>query len=158
MGITGTNGKTTTSYLVDSILREAGRTTGLFGTIAYRTPRTTVTASTTTPESLNMQRFLAEVRDAGGSAAVMEASSHALAMDRLWGLRFAVAIFTNLTRDHLDYHKTFEDYLRRRGGCLRARVQVRRRWALSTPTTLTARNWRASPPVRLLTGSRMEHR
>ncbi len=110
VGITGTNGKTTTSYLVDSILREAGRTTGLFGTIAYRTPRASVTASTTTPESLDMQRFLAEVRDAGGTAAVMEASSHALAMDRLWGLQFAAAIFTNLTRDHLDYHKTFDDY------------------------------------------------
>jgi UDP-N-acetylmuramoyl-L-alanyl-D-glutamate--2,6-diaminopimelate ligase len=110
VGVTGTNGKTTTSYLVDSILRAAGRTTGLFGTIAYRTPRASSAASTTTPESLDLQRFLGEVRDAGGSAAVMEASSHALAMDRLWGLHFAVAIFTNLTRDHLDYHKTFDDY------------------------------------------------
>jgi UDP-N-acetylmuramoyl-L-alanyl-D-glutamate--2,6-diaminopimelate ligase len=110
VGITGTNGKTTTSFLVDSILRAAGRTTGLFGTIEYRTPRASITASTTTPESLELQRFLAEVRDAGGSAATMEASSHALAMDRLWGLHFHAAIFTNLTRDHLDYHKTFDEY------------------------------------------------
>jgi UDP-N-acetylmuramoyl-L-alanyl-D-glutamate--2,6-diaminopimelate ligase len=110
VGITGTNGKTTTSFLVDSILRAAGRTTGLFGTITYRTPRGSVDASTTTPESLELQKFLAEVRDAGGTAATMEASSHALAMDRLWGLHFRTAIFTNLTRDHLDFHKTFEDY------------------------------------------------
>lgn len=110
IGITGTNGKTTTSYLVDSILRAAGHTPGLFGTISYRTPRATVDASTTTPESLDLQRFLGEVRDSGGDAAVMEASSHALAMDRLWGLHFDAAIFSNLTRDHLDYHKTFEDY------------------------------------------------
>src|SRR5579862_6330065 len=88
VGITGTNGKTTTSFLVDSILRAAGRTTGLFGTIEYRTPRGSVAASTTTPESLDLQRFLAVVREAGGSAATMEASSHALAMDRLWGLHF----------------------------------------------------------------------
>jgi UDP-N-acetylmuramoyl-L-alanyl-D-glutamate--2,6-diaminopimelate ligase len=110
VGITGTNGKTTTSFLVDSILRAAGRTAGLFGTISYRTPRGRVDAATTTPESLDLQKFLGEVRDAGGDSAVMEASSHALAMDRLWGLHFDVAVFTNLTRDHLDYHKTFEDY------------------------------------------------
>ena len=110
VGITGTNGKTTTSFLVDSILRAAGHIPGLFGTISYRTPRAKVDASTTTPESLDLQKFLSEVREAGGDAAVMEASSHALAMDRLWGLQFDVAIFSNLTRDHLDYHKTFEDY------------------------------------------------
>ena len=67
-------------------------------------------AVNTTPESLDLQQMFAEVRDAGGTHAVLEASSHALAMDRLWGCHFAVAIFTNLTRDHLDYHKTFEDY------------------------------------------------
>ena len=110
VGITGTNGKTTTSFLVDSILRAAGRTTGLFGTIQYRTPRAAVDATATTPESLELQKFLADVRDAGGNTATMEASSHALAMDRLWGLHFRAAIFTNLTRDHLDYHKTFEEY------------------------------------------------
>jgi UDP-N-acetylmuramoyl-L-alanyl-D-glutamate--2,6-diaminopimelate ligase len=110
VGVTGTNGKTTTSYLLDSILRAAGRTAGLFGTIAYRTPQSTVAATTTTPESLDLQSFLAEIARAGGTHAVLEASSHALSMDRLWGCEFAVAVFTNLTRDHLDFHKSFEFY------------------------------------------------
>jgi UDP-N-acetylmuramoyl-L-alanyl-D-glutamate--2,6-diaminopimelate ligase len=110
IGVTGTNGKTTTSYLVDSILRAAGCEVGLFGTIAYRLVRESRLAIHTTPESLDMQNFLADVVRAGGTHAVLEASSHALALDRLWGCPFAVAIFTNLTRDHLDYHKTFEDY------------------------------------------------
>jgi UDP-N-acetylmuramoyl-L-alanyl-D-glutamate--2,6-diaminopimelate ligase len=110
VGVTGTNGKTTTAYLLDSILRAAGRTSGLFGTIAYRTPQATVAAATTTPESLDLQSFLSEIARAGGTHAVLEASSHALAMDRLWGCQFAVAVFTNLTRDHLDYHKSFEAY------------------------------------------------
>jgi UDP-N-acetylmuramoyl-L-alanyl-D-glutamate--2,6-diaminopimelate ligase len=110
VGITGTNGKTTTAYLVDSILRAAGHKTGLFGTIVHRTPAATRRATNTTPESLDLEQFLAEVRDAGGSHAVLEVSSHALAMDRVWGCPFAVALFTNLTRDHLDFHKTLDDY------------------------------------------------
>ncbi len=110
LGVTGTNGKTTTTYLIDSILRAAGHGTGLFGTIAHRTPRACRPAKNTTPESLDLQGFLAELRDAGGTHAVLEVSSHALAMDRAWGCPFAAAVFTNLTRDHLDFHKTFEDY------------------------------------------------
>ncbi|HTS11434.1 MAG TPA: UDP-N-acetylmuramoyl-L-alanyl-D-glutamate--2,6-diaminopimelate ligase [Candidatus Limnocylindrales bacterium] len=110
VGVTGTNGKTTTTFLVDSILRAAGITAGLVGTTGYRTPRGSRPARNTTPESLDLQQMFAEVRDAGGTHAVLEASSHALAMDRLWGCHFAVAVFTNLTRDHLDYHKTFEEY------------------------------------------------
>jgi UDP-N-acetylmuramoyl-L-alanyl-D-glutamate--2,6-diaminopimelate ligase len=110
VGITGTNGKTTTAFLVDSILRAAGRTTGLIGTTGYRTPAGSRAAVNTTPESLDLQQMFAEIRDARGTHAVLEASSHALVMDRLWGCRFAVAIFTNLTRDHLDYHTTFEEY------------------------------------------------
>ena len=110
VGVTGTNGKTTTSYLVDSILRAAGCEVGLFGTIAYRLVRETQPATHTTPESLDLQNFLADVVRAGGTHAVLEASSHALALDRLWGCPFAVAIFTNLSRDHLDYHRTFDDY------------------------------------------------
>jgi UDP-N-acetylmuramoyl-L-alanyl-D-glutamate--2,6-diaminopimelate ligase len=110
IGVTGTNGKTTTSYLVDSILRAAGAEVGLLGTIGYRLVREEVPAPNTTPESLDLQKYLARIVRNGGTHAVLEASSHALAMDRLWGCPFAVAIFTNLTRDHLDYHKTIEDY------------------------------------------------
>jgi UDP-N-acetylmuramoyl-L-alanyl-D-glutamate--2,6-diaminopimelate ligase len=110
VGVTGTNGKTTTTYLVDSILRSTGCTTGLIGTTGYRTPNGQREAANTTPESLELQRIFAEIRDAGGTHATLEASSHALAMDRLWGCHFAGAIFTNLTRDHLDYHQTFEAY------------------------------------------------
>ena len=110
VGITGTNGKTTTSYLVDSLLCAAGHKTGLFGTIAYRTPGGEQMAKNTTPESLDLERFFAEVRDAGGTHATLEVSSHALAMDRVWGIPFAVAVFTNLTRDHLDFHKTLDEY------------------------------------------------
>jgi UDP-N-acetylmuramoyl-L-alanyl-D-glutamate--2,6-diaminopimelate ligase len=108
--VTGTNGKTTTVYLIDSILRAAGHVTGLFGTVAYRTPAGVRVAKNTTPESLDFQRMLAEVRDAGGTHAVLEASSHALSFDRLWGCHFAVVVFTNLTRDHLDYHQTIDKY------------------------------------------------
>jgi UDP-N-acetylmuramoyl-L-alanyl-D-glutamate--2,6-diaminopimelate ligase len=110
VGITGTNGKTTTAYLTDSILNAAGYTTGLVGTTGYRTPKGSRAGANTTPESLDLQQMFAEVRNAGGTHVVLETSSHALAMDRLWGCHFAVAIFTNLTRDHLDYHGTFENY------------------------------------------------
>ncbi len=110
VGVTGTNGKTTTTFLVDAILREAGHISGLVGTTGYRTPAGERPALNTTPESLDLQEIFAEIRDAGGTYATLEASSHALAMDRLTGCHFAAAIFTNLTRDHLDYHKTFEEY------------------------------------------------
>jgi UDP-N-acetylmuramoyl-L-alanyl-D-glutamate--2,6-diaminopimelate ligase len=82
----------------------------LFGTIAYHTPLGEYPAPNTTPESLDLQGFFAEIRDSGGKYAVLEASSHALVMDRLWGCHFQSAVFTNLTRDHLDFHHNFEDY------------------------------------------------
>ena len=110
IGVTGTNGKTTTAHLVDSILRAAGCKAALLGTIGHRLISETRPASNTTPESLDLQEFLDDVVLAGGTHAVLEASSHALAMDRLCGCPFAVTIFTNLTRDHLDYHKTLEEY------------------------------------------------
>ena len=111
VGVTGTNGKTTTAFLVDSILRAAGYTDGpdRHDGISHAEGQLCA-APNTTPESLDLQQIFAEIRDAGGTHVVLEASSHALAMDRLWGCHFAVAIFTNLTRDHLDYHKTFEEY------------------------------------------------
>jgi len=110
VAVTGTNGKTTTTSLVDSVLRASGAKTGLFGTIAYHTPLREYPAPNTTPESLDLQGFLAEIRYGGGTYAVMEASSHALVMDRLWGCHFQAAVFTNLTREHMDFHKNFEDY------------------------------------------------
>ena len=110
IGITGTNGKTTTAFLVDSILRAAGIRTGLFGTIEYRIGDRALPALNTTPESLDLWSYLAETVEGGGAAAVMEVSSHSLAQERVWGFPYAVAVFTNLTRDHLDYHKDFEHY------------------------------------------------
>jgi UDP-N-acetylmuramoyl-L-alanyl-D-glutamate--2,6-diaminopimelate ligase len=108
--VTGTNGKTTTTSVLDSMVKASGARTGLFGTIAYHTPLGDYPAPNTTPESVDLQGFLAEIRDAGGEYAVLEASSHSLAMDRLWGCHFTAAVFTNLTREHMDYHQTFEDY------------------------------------------------
>jgi UDP-N-acetylmuramoyl-L-alanyl-D-glutamate--2,6-diaminopimelate ligase len=110
VGVTGTNGKTTTTSLIESIVHATGAKSGLFGTIAYRTPERTFPAPNTTPESLDLQSFFAEIREQQGKYAIMEASSHALALDRLWGCHFAVAVFTNLTRDHIDFHKTFDNY------------------------------------------------
>ena len=110
VAVTGTNGKTTTTSVIDAIIKASKSKTGLFGTIAYETPSGKYPSPNTTPESVDLQGFLAEIRDAGGKFAVLEASSHSLTMDRLWGLHFTAAVFTNLTREHMDYHKTFEDY------------------------------------------------
>ena len=109
-GITGTNGKTTTCYLVDSVLRAAGKTTAMVGTIEYRMGSEARHAVNTTPESLDLYRMLAELESIGGSHATMEVSSHALALGRVYGIHFHTAIFTNLTRDHLDFHSTMDDY------------------------------------------------
>jgi UDP-N-acetylmuramoyl-L-alanyl-D-glutamate--2,6-diaminopimelate ligase len=109
-GITGTNGKTTTGFLIDSVLRAAGLTTALVGTIEYRLAGRVLPAVNTTPESLDLIKLLAELRAAGGTHATMEVSSHALELGRVYGLRFHTAVFTNLTRDHLDFHVTMEAY------------------------------------------------
>jgi len=110
VGITGTNGKTTTTYLLESILKAAGHRVGLFGTIEYHTAGGVVPALNTTPESLDLQRFLAGLRDTGAGWAVMEVSSHGLALDRVYGCPFAAAVFTNLACDHLDFHQTMDNY------------------------------------------------
>ena len=110
VGITGTNGKTTTTYLLESIFQAAGIPCGVFGTIEYRFAGRTIPAVNTTPESLDLISHFAELAEAGGQAAVMEVSSHALAQERVWGIHFSAAVFTNLTQDHLDYHKDFEHY------------------------------------------------
>jgi UDP-N-acetylmuramoyl-L-alanyl-D-glutamate--2,6-diaminopimelate ligase len=110
VAVTGTNGKTTTTSLVDAMVKASGAKTGLFGTISYHTPLGDYPAPNTTPESVDLQGFFAQIRDSGGKYAVLEASSHSLSMDRLWGCHFQAAVFTNLTREHMDFHKTFEDY------------------------------------------------
>jgi UDP-N-acetylmuramoyl-L-alanyl-D-glutamate--2,6-diaminopimelate ligase len=111
-GITGTNGKSTTSFLLDSILRAAGRTTVLVGTIEYHVAGKILPAPHTTPEALELNRLLAEGLSVGVTESVMEVSSHALDQQRIFGIPFDVAVFTNLTRDHLDYHGTMNDYFR----------------------------------------------
>jgi len=111
VGITGTNGKTTTTYLVKSIIEASGRTAGLIGTIDYRVGDRIYAAPNTTPESLDLQRLLSEMVEFGATHCVMEVSSHALVLGRVVGCRFAAAGFTNLTQDHLDFHKTMDEYL-----------------------------------------------
>jgi UDP-N-acetylmuramoyl-L-alanyl-D-glutamate--2,6-diaminopimelate ligase len=110
VGVTGTNGKTTTAYLIRSILEASGGQAGLLGTIEYRFNGETVAASHTTPESLEVNALLARMVERGCTAAAMEVSSHALSQHRVDSLRFQAAVFTNLTQDHLDYHGTMESY------------------------------------------------
>jgi UDP-N-acetylmuramoyl-L-alanyl-D-glutamate--2,6-diaminopimelate ligase len=109
-GITGTNGKTTTAFLVEAILSAAGRKSALVGTIEYHIVGKVIESPHTTPEALELMQVFAEAVSAGAKEAVMEVSSHALDQQRVYGIPFDVAVFSNLTRDHLDYHKTFEDY------------------------------------------------
>ncbi len=109
-GITGTNGKSTTAFLVESILTAAGRKSALIGTIEYHVAGKVLPAPHTTPEALELNRMLNEALGNGATEAVMEVSSHALAQERVFGVPFDVGVFTNLTRDHLDYHKTMEEY------------------------------------------------
>lgn len=110
VGITGTNGKTTISYLIYEIFKAAGRKPSLLGTVAYRIKDRTVKSSNTTPGPLLLNSLLAEMRDAGSNYAVMEVSSHALKQARVLGVDFKTAVLTNVTGDHLDYHKTMDDY------------------------------------------------
>jgi UDP-N-acetylmuramoyl-L-alanyl-D-glutamate--2,6-diaminopimelate ligase len=109
-GITGTNGKSTTAFLIESVLAAAGRKSALIGTIEYHVAGKTLPAPHTTPEALELSRILHEALAQGATDAVMEVSSHALAQERVYGVPFDVAVFTNLTRDHLDYHSSMEQY------------------------------------------------
>ncbi|MGA8270573.1 MAG: UDP-N-acetylmuramoyl-L-alanyl-D-glutamate--2,6-diaminopimelate ligase [Candidatus Sulfotelmatobacter sp.] len=110
IGITGTNGKSTTAFLAEAILTAAGRKSALIGTIEYHVAGRVLPAPHTTPEALELNRIFSEALGQGATDAVMEVSSHALAQERVFGVPFDVAVFTNLTRDHLDYHKTMEEY------------------------------------------------
>src|SRR5258708_7623454 len=112
VGITGTNGKTTTAYLLASIYEAAGIRCGLLGTVAYRVGHVVREATRTTPEAPDVQALLREMVDQGCGACAMEVSSHALSLRRVDGMTFAAAVFTNLTRDHLDFHADMEEYFR----------------------------------------------
>src|SRR6266550_626424 len=109
-GVTGTNGKTTTTFLIKHICEKAGLRCGLIGTVRYEIGERVLPAIRTTPESLDLQELLAQIVNAGCRAAAMEVSSHALAQDRTRGLEWSVAVFTNLTQDHLDFHGTMKSY------------------------------------------------
>ncbi|MEO5925204.1 MAG: UDP-N-acetylmuramoyl-L-alanyl-D-glutamate--2,6-diaminopimelate ligase [Bryobacteraceae bacterium] len=110
-GVTGTNGKTTTSYLIEAILRSAGKITGVVGTIEYRIAGQTRPAPNTTPESLDLARLASSVAEAGGTHLISEVSSHALQLGRVDGFYFHTAVLTNVSRDHLDFHQTMESYV-----------------------------------------------
>ncbi|GIP25173.1 UDP-N-acetylmuramoyl-L-alanyl-D-glutamate--2,6-diaminopimelate ligase [Paenibacillus sp. J23TS9] len=115
IGVTGTNGKTTTTYLIEKMMNDHGVNTGLIGTIQMRYGGRTFPMSGTTPEALELQRSLDDMSANGVKCCVMEVSSHALEQGRVKGTDFRTAIFTNLTQDHLDYHKTMEDYREAKG-------------------------------------------
>jgi UDP-N-acetylmuramyl tripeptide synthase len=110
IGVTGTNGKTTTTFLIKSILNAAGNKTGLIGTIDYEIGEGKKVSKNTTPDVYELNEMFAETVLSGGSACVMEVSSHSLDQGRVYGTPFDAAVFTNLTRDHLDYHKDMESY------------------------------------------------
>ena len=110
VGVTGTSGKTTTTKMIESIFDATGEPVGLIGTIEYRAGEERLVADRTTPDAVVLQEWFAKMRDAGVRHAVMEVSSHALALKRTHGLHFHAAVFTNLSRDHFDFHKDFDDY------------------------------------------------
>lgn len=110
IGVTGTNGKTTTTFLIERMLEVAGKKSALVGTIEYRIAGKVIPAPHTTPESLELNQFFSDALKQGATEGVMEVSSHALAQERVWNVPFDVAVFTNLTRDHLDYHADMEEY------------------------------------------------
>ena len=110
VGITGTNGKTTTSYILEAIVKAEGRACGVIGTINYRFAGKNIPATNTTPEPSELHRILADMLDAGTTDCIMEVSSHAIDQERIAGCSFDTVVFTNLTMDHLDYHGTMEEY------------------------------------------------
>jgi UDP-N-acetylmuramoyl-L-alanyl-D-glutamate--2,6-diaminopimelate ligase len=115
IGVTGTNGKTTVTHLIEAILNNAGHKTGLIGTIENRIDGIAIPSVNTTPEAVELQGLLAEMSDKGCKYGIMEVSSHALELGRVAGTHFHIAVFTNLTQDHLDFHETMDEYKRAKG-------------------------------------------
>lgn len=110
IGVTGTNGKTTTAYMIRDLLRDGGFLPGLLGTVAYEIREQSIPASRTTPEASDLHALFHKMKESGCDSAVMEVSSHAIALQRTHGINFSVSVFTNLTQDHLDYHNDMETY------------------------------------------------
>ena len=110
VGVTGTKGKTTVTYVLEEIIRAAGGQPAVLGTVSYRGPGLSVEAGRTTPEAPDLQRYLRTVLDGGGTHTLIEVSSHALELKRVWGVSFDVVVFTNLSGEHMDYHASMEDY------------------------------------------------
>jgi UDP-N-acetylmuramoyl-L-alanyl-D-glutamate--2,6-diaminopimelate ligase len=120
VGVTGTNGKTTTTYLIRHIFEHAAQRCGLIGTVKYIVADEDRPAPHTTPESIDIQKILSEIRDTGGRAVAMEVSSHAIVQKRIRGIEFDAAVFTNLTQDHLDYHGSMDEYFEAKIGLFEA--------------------------------------
>ena len=120
VGITGTNGKTTSSYLIHGILEQSGIESGLIGTVQYLVGAEVISASRTTPESPDLQALIGSMVKSGCGACIVEVSSHALSLDRVTGLKMEIAVFTNLTRDHLDFHGDMEEYFRAKAALFKA--------------------------------------
>lgn len=150
-GVTGTNGKTTTVFAIDSMLRACGFVTGLVGTIEYRVASEVRAAVNTTPESVDLIRLLADLRSAGGTHCTMEVSSHALALGRVYGLQFHTVVFTNLTRDHLDFHSTMEAYFDAKASLFLGAGGPPPAMAVINGDDASAGNLRVVPPTRTLT-------
>ena len=127
VGVTGTNGKTTTTYMLRDLLQAAGRPCGLIGTVVYEMRARVIPANRTTPEACDLQYMLDQMVKAGCRSAVMEVSSHALDQKRAWGIDFDVGVFTNLTRDHLDYHGSMENYFAAKAMLFRGLGQMEKR-------------------------------
>ena len=149
-GITGTNGKTTTAFLTDAILRSSGKITALVGTIEYRLASEVLPAVNTTPESLDLYRLLQKLEQAGGSHATMEVSSHALALGRVYGITFHTTVFTNLTRDHLDFHHSMEDYFAAKALLFRPEGAAAPRWAVINHDDSYGREIRTLPETHVV--------
>src|SRR5882762_4211521 len=147
VGITGTNGKTTTAYLVEELAAARGLRTGLIGTVESRWPGGREGATHTTPESHDLQELLARIAQAGAQLVAMEVSSHALAQERVSGCTFAAAAFTNLTRDHLDYHGTLDAYFEAKARLFRELLPA------GAPAVLNLDDERCAALARELTGS-----
>ena len=156
IGVTGTSGKTTSTYLIDSGLRAAGHLTGLVGGVELRVGRERLASALTTPEAPDLQALFAVMVERGITAAAMEVSSHSLSLGRVAGTSFDVAVFTNLSQDHLDFHADLEDYFRAKaslfvppvpsGSGASPRVSTGSGW--STSTTSTGAGWPPRRPCR----------